>query len=139
MWNWWTTRNKVNVEGNSYKREHVADQVRKSAAEFREFFMYGQTNRVQTTQNWHPPPPDTQKFLHDGSFFAESRCGGWGFIIHDSDGDTVWSGAGGVAHAQDALQAEAEACIQAMPVAHQYGMTKFIIETDAQKLVQAVR
>jgi hypothetical protein len=59
-------------------------------------------------------------------FFAESRCGGWGFIIRDSDGDTVWSGAGGVAHAQDALQTEAEACIQAMPVAQQYGMTKFI-------------
>jgi ribonuclease HI len=54
-------------------------------------------------------------------------------------GDICWSGAGRIAHAQDALQTEAEACIQAMTLAQQIGMTKIIIETDAQLLVQAVR
>jgi ribonuclease HI len=39
---------------------------------------------------------------------------------------------------EDALQTEAEACIQAMAAAQHYGMTNILIETDAQMLVQAI-
>uniref|UniRef100_A0ACD5X3E3 Uncharacterized protein n=1 Tax=Avena sativa TaxID=4498 RepID=A0ACD5X3E3_AVESA len=131
VWNWWTTRNKVNAESKTVQPEQVTIQIRKSSNEYLEFFTKQIPEKVVVLQQWKAPPLDIQKINIDGSFTTESRSGGWGFIIRDSDGDTVCSGAGRVLHAQDALQTEAEACIQAMNVAQQCGMTNVIIETDA--------
>jgi ribonuclease HI len=50
----------------------------------------------------------------------------------------VGSGAGRLHHLQNPLQAEVEACIQAMMWAREWGMTKITIETDAQLLKQSI-
>lgn len=59
-------------------------------------------------------------------------------IARDADGDVCVSEAGRIDHAQDTLHTEAEACLQAMSLAQQWGMHRIHVETDAQMLVQAI-
>lgn len=64
----------------------------------------------------------------DGCFNPGERSGGCGFIIRDSVGDAVG----------DPLQAEAETCCAAIQFGQEWGMSRIIIETDAQELVRAL-
>jgi ribonuclease HI len=138
LWNWWMTRIKVYAENKIFTHEHVLGQIRKMARDYTEFFAREQKEKMSVQQSWQAPPQDIQKVNIDGSFSAQDRSGGWGFIIRDSDGDTICSGAGRIPHAQDALQTEAVACIQAMQVAEEQGMIDINVETDALLLVQAI-
>ena len=85
-----------------------------------------------------PPTGDELKINIDGSFCAENRSGGWGFIIRNSNGEPVGAGAGHISQAHDALQAEALACLSGLQWASSWGMTRIQVETDSQKLHQGV-
>jgi ribonuclease HI len=76
--------------------------------------------------------------VQEACFKKKMVKGCWGFVARDSDGDVCGSGGGRLEHVQDALHAEAEACIQALSFAHQSGIVKIQVETDAQLLVQEV-
>ena len=39
------------------------------------------------------------------SYIAETRCGGWGFVIRDAEGAVIHAGAGGIPCAMDAFHA----------------------------------
>jgi ribonuclease HI len=138
LWNWWSTRNKVNAEGQTLKLQTTLFQIRKSAREFKDFFVKVTVEQLKPVQKWRRPEGDILKINIDGSFNQKDKSGGWGFIIRDADGDAVGSGAGKLEHLQDPLQAEAEACIHAMEWAREWGMTKVTIETDAQLLQHAI-
>jgi hypothetical protein len=56
----------------------------------------------------------------------------------DSDGGVVGSGAGHLAHAQDVLHTEADACLKAISQAQAWGMQNIHVETYSQLLVQAL-
>jgi ribonuclease HI len=64
------------------------------------------------------------KLNTDGIFLAGEGVGGWGFIGRDADGDVCISVSGRIQYAQDALQTEAEARIQAISCAQQRGIQK---------------
>ncbi|KAM0906138.1 hypothetical protein ACQ4PT_017072 [Festuca glaucescens] len=138
LWNWWLTRNKVNAEGHVFKLESTLFQIRKTAREFKDFFLNDVKQQVKPVQHWRLPEGDMLKINIDGSFKQQEKAGGWGFIIRDAEGDAVGSGAGKLDHLQDPLQAEAEACIHAMVWAREWGMTRIMIETDALVLLQAI-
>lgn len=106
--------------------------------EYTEHFSIQKENRTIRNHAWNPPPAGILKVYIDGSFQSSEERGGWGFVIRDADGDVVGAGAGYVAHAQDALHAEAEACIKAMNYAQAWGISKIVVESDAQLLVQAI-
>jgi ribonuclease HI len=81
---------------------------------------------------------DTLKINTHGSFTAANRSGGWGFVIRGASGDVLGAGAGHMHHAQDALHAEAEACLRALVQAQTWGMSSVQIEKDSKLLVQAI-
>lgn len=64
-----------------------------------------------------------------GLFFEESMNGGWGFIIRDNLGGVICAGAGQIPHLKDAIQTEAEACIQAINAAIELGMGKILVQS----------
>uniref|UniRef100_A0A8I7BG96 RNase H type-1 domain-containing protein n=1 Tax=Hordeum vulgare subsp. vulgare TaxID=112509 RepID=A0A8I7BG96_HORVV len=75
----------------------------------------------------------------DGSFNKETLIGGWGYIIRDHEGDVVVAAAGWLDHVNDALQAEVEACIQAIHKAQELGIGNTVVETYALLLVLAIK
>lgn len=84
-----------------------------------------------------PPPPDFVKINFDASFHAGTGNGGWGVIARDADGDVALAAAGVLSNQGSALQAEAEALLQAIKLAEQYSMGRVIFETDCLVLQQA--
>jgi hypothetical protein len=49
-------------------------------------------------ERWARPPEGYLKLNCDASFIPGDRCGGWGFLIRDHDGDVVLCGWGRVNH-----------------------------------------
>ena len=58
-----------------------------------------------TPKRWCKPVGDTLKINIDGSYIAETSCGGWGFVIRDAEGAVIHAGAGGIPCAMDAFHA----------------------------------
>jgi ribonuclease HI len=87
---------------------------------------------------WKPPEHDVLKINTDGSMDPARASGGWGFVFRDELGEVVGSGAGCMNHVQDVVHAEAEACLQALLQAQNWGISRVHAETDSQLLVQAI-
>jgi len=64
--------------------------------------------------------------------------GAWGFIIRNSSSDSVLVGAGNEGYTHDALMAEAVACLKALEMAVEHGISHVVIETDSSLLVNAL-
>jgi len=58
-----------------------------------------------TPKRWCKPVGDTLKINIDGSYIAETSCGGWCFVIRDAEGAVIHAGAGGIPCAMDAFHA----------------------------------
>jgi hypothetical protein len=82
--------------------------------EFSKFYAKKKETRVQEGHEpgWMPPGEDELKVNIDGAFKYNSLNGGWGFVIRDHEGRVAGSGACVMHFSQNALHAEAEACIQ---------------------------
>jgi ribonuclease HI len=65
-----------------------------------------------------------------------NKC--WGFVVRDHDGKSVGARAGLLQFPQSAIYTEAEACIQRLTTAMNWGMSRKVIESDCQGLVQAL-
>uniref|UniRef100_J3LH35 RNase H type-1 domain-containing protein n=1 Tax=Oryza brachyantha TaxID=4533 RepID=J3LH35_ORYBR len=63
----------------------------------------------------------------------------WGFIIRDDQGEGIAAGAGALSHLHEPMCAEAEACLNALKIATQLGISRMIIESDSAALVQALK
>jgi ribonuclease HI len=72
----------------------------------------------------------------DGAFTADPCNGGWGFIIRDGASVVAGSGTGQLLFPQSALHSEAEASLQGLTAAMNWGMTRIIVESDCQVLVK---
>jgi hypothetical protein len=88
---------------------------------------------------WQAPAGDTQKINVDGSFFQETRSGGWGFVVRDRDSRVRGSGAGFLQSVASAAQSEIIACEEAAKTAADWGITNVCIESDSLNLVHAMR
>jgi ribonuclease HI len=95
--------------------------------------------KPQMVEKWRPPSEEQVLKLNvDGAFQADPRSGGWGFVIKDREGQVTGSGASHMMFPQSALHAEAEACLQGLTTAMNWGMMRVIIESDCQVLVNAL-
>jgi ribonuclease HI len=136
---WWRVRNKCNAGEAPATHEPVVFQIMSLTSELIGHCSKANVRLVQEpTCSWQNPSGDTLKINTDGSFTAASRSGGWGFVIRGASGDVLGAGAGHMHHAQDALHAEAEACLRALVQAQTWGMSSVQIETDSKLLVQAI-
>jgi hypothetical protein len=116
LWKWWTARNKKNAGDSVRSLDEVVFNSRKWTMEFSEFYAKKKETRVQEGHEpgWMPPGEDELKVNIDGAFKDNSLNGGWGFFIMDHEGRVAGSGAGVMHFQQNALHAEAEACIQGL-------------------------
>ena len=73
------------------------------------------------------------------SYIAETRCGGWGFVIRDAEGAAIHAGAGGIPCAMDAFHAEVLACHAGLKAAIEKGMSRIVVETDSMMLRSALK
>ena len=65
--------------------------------------------------------------------------GAWGFVIRDNLATAVLAGAGHLSTVNDALCAEAHACIEAFQAAATQGMQHIILETGSATTVKALQ
>jgi len=75
----------------------------------------------------------------DGAFSPSSNVGAWRFIIRDEDGGVALAGAGNMGQAYDALMVEVTACLKALEIADQYGISRIELETDSKQLEEAIK
>jgi ribonuclease HI len=59
----------------------------------------------------------------DGSFFAASNMGGWGYVIRDSNGVVLGAAACRIDNASDALHTEAVAVLKAIQMVADWGVS----------------
>ena len=89
-------------------------------------------------QKWKPPHADCYKINVDASFNLEMGKGGWGFIACDCNGRFLEGAAGNIIRAASALQAEALGILRSIERVAELGMTRIMIETDAEILGRAL-
>jgi ribonuclease HI len=83
--------------------------------------------------------PQLLKINFDAAFYADTKSGGWGFVVRDHLDCVRGSGAGPLHHVSSAAHAEILACEVAVKAAANWGMSSIIIESDALNLVSAMR
>jgi ribonuclease HI len=91
--------------------------------------------QAQTKKRWKPPDADRLKVNIDGSFFASSKMGGWGFVLRDHRGQVMGSAAGKIEKANDALYTEA--VLKAIELLSDWGIEDVEVEADAAMLIKA--
>ncbi|KAE8801666.1 hypothetical protein D1007_22698 [Hordeum vulgare] len=140
MWQWWTARNKRNANDGSRSVPEVAAQSRRWAAEFAMYLTKSRGSSIHANgvDQWERPVTEMLKINIDGAFSENPRRGGWGFVIRDSAGVVAGLGAGKMAFPMDAVHTKAEACIQGLTAAMNWGMTRVVVETDSKVLVDAL-
>jgi hypothetical protein len=117
MWQWWTARNKTNAGERSWSVDEVSYQARRWATEFTEFYAKQlQQQPNEDVGRWRPLREGVLKINVDGAFKENPKSGCLMFPLH----------------------AEAEACIQGLTAAMNWGMTRVDVESDCQLLVQAL-
>jgi hypothetical protein len=94
--------------------------------------------KLRGKETWKPPPEDLYKINVDAFFEAETKKGGWGFIVRNKAGDFLEGGAGNLSRVACPLQAEALAALFSLQRAVHLGMTEIILETDASVLDPAL-
>ncbi|KAK1664363.1 hypothetical protein QYE76_052522 [Lolium multiflorum] len=99
----------------------------------------GETEKERRTNQWQYPEGNVLKINTDGAFTSTTGQGGWGFAVRDNTGTIRGSGAGFLANVSSAAHAEAEASMQALKTAAEWGMVAVQIESDSQNLVRALQ
>jgi ribonuclease HI len=112
--------------------------IRSTVNDFDQFYMKEREKKKNSRQFWSTPSGDELKLDTDGSYRQETRTGGWGFIIRNSDGLALGAGAGALHYAYDALHSEAMACLAGIQWSQSWGISRVQVKTDSQKLVEAI-
>lgn len=87
-------------------------------------------------QSWRKPAPGLIKCNVDASFSEVNGSGATGVVLRDHEGTTWGGSAKWYNHCLNALTTEALACRDGMQFALDRGMTRLLMETDCQVLVQ---
>jgi len=137
LYAWWEARNKANAGEGMRQTCQIIHRAPMLVVESKPARKEMKTAH-QKPQKWARPPPDVLKVNCDGSFFPDSKKGGWGFIIRDHDGRAVSAGTGSLSAVHDADCAEAKACVAALQVALNQGISRIILETGYMNTVNAL-
>ena len=75
----------------------------------------------------------------DGAFRDSDKKGGWGYVIHDENGEVIQSGSERVSFTINPMHMELNACIEGVKAAMSLGVNNIILQIDAQQVAWAVR
>ncbi|PRQ38773.1 putative ribonuclease H-like domain, reverse transcriptase zinc-binding domain-containing protein [Rosa chinensis] len=136
LWSIWRERNSRVWED---KTSLACDVIIRSISRIQEFRFHNSkpshsSPRRGRGAQWVAPPVGLCKINIDGSFFHETRDGGFGFVVRDSDGTMLGGGAGSLRGLLSAEHAEVQACMHAVRFIAEHGFTPAILETDAMEL-----
>ncbi|KAK1650518.1 hypothetical protein QYE76_068323 [Lolium multiflorum] len=132
LWEWWKHRNKINAESIKLDIDAVVINAVRNALEYTQFCVVPSNKKPQLNQKWKPPDEGVIKVNTDGSFFAASNLGGWGYVIRDCNGAVLGVAADRIDNASDALHTEAIAVLKAIQAAADWGVSNIWVESDAQ-------
>jgi hypothetical protein len=139
FWKWWDVRNKVKAGLQILATDSVLrDVITMSKNCMKEHSPRAPvlgTNR----RRWCPPGQQAAKRNVDGAFSPSPNVGAWGFIVRVECGGVALAGAGNMGQMHDALMLEATACLRALELANQYGISCIELETDSTNLEEAIR
>jgi len=138
LWRWWAARNKANAGDKKVCPAEICNSVAFYLMEFDKLFNPEQPVTRSGIQKWKPPHADCYKINVDASFNPETKKEGWGFIARDCNGRFLEGGARNIIRAASALQAEALGILRSIERVAELGMTRIIIETDAEILGRAL-
>jgi ribonuclease HI len=82
--------------------------------------------------------PGVLKLNCDAAFSEDSKSGGWGWIIRDSDGDVITAGRGRVDYLHNPFQAEVRSYLQGVQASIDLGISYLEVETDAKMVSHAI-
>ena len=86
-----------------------------------------------------PPPTGWAKCNVDGSFVSQSGEAGVGVVIRDSEGQVILTAWRVIFRCQDAVEAEALACLEGLRLAAQWVQGSIILESDCTRVIQAMQ
>jgi hypothetical protein len=88
---------------------------------------------------WRRSAAGELKLNTDGAFDESHKDGGWGFVIRDSQGRVICSGAGREDYLLNALHAELKGCQAGLQAAIRLGITRLNLEVDASLVKDAIK
>jgi ribonuclease HI len=86
-----------------------------------------------------PPPTGWAKCNVDGSFVSQSGEAGVGVVVRDSEGQVILTAWRVIFRCQDAVEAEALACLEGLRLAAQWVQGSIILESDCARVIQAMQ
>ena len=98
----------------------------------------GLTQKSPDLPNWTLPMHNFVKINTDGAFREGTNTGGWGFIVRNDHGIPVAAGCGHNQGLGSALQAEANAVLQAIKHTSRMGCSRVQLEMDSTNLKKAI-
>ena len=137
--NWWHERNQAS------QRRTTADEIAglrgRQTTEIRNFqkSIGGVTEVRSRGRRWETPPHGLLKLNVDGAFRDSDKKGGWGYVIHDENGEVIQSGSERVSFTINPMHMELNACIEGVKAAMSLGVNNIILQIDAQQVAWAVR
>jgi hypothetical protein len=91
MYAWWEARNKANAGEGVRQTSQVVQHAAMLAVQTKPT-REKEINKPPQPKRWTRPPEGLLKANCDGSFFSDSKKGGWGFIIRDHQGKALIAG-----------------------------------------------
>jgi hypothetical protein len=137
LYSFWEVWNKSNVGEGIRSLGQAVHRVAVLAME---------SKPARTKANKAPRPPDrwtrspsgVLKINCDGAIFAETKTGGWGFVIRDHNSHTILAGFGSLGAVHDVECTKVQACVAALKAASSHGMGNIILELDSMNIVKAM-
>jgi hypothetical protein len=126
LWVWWTARNKANQgDGMATTHEILHRVYNMMAAEGQEEKKEATARNARSLHHhkWLPPDEGVLKINCDGAFVQSTKKGAWGFVTRDHEHTAIAVGAGHLDYVWDTMQAEAQACLEALRAAQALGIS----------------
>jgi hypothetical protein len=121
MWQLWTERNLIREEGRRRGAEFLFSHISLYAKEINDMKEGGVGPAPRRPAKWAKPLIGILKLNCDASYILGSGSGSWGFVIRDSDGDTVITGRGKVEHLLNAFSCRIDCLPPRTSDCHQSG------------------
>jgi hypothetical protein len=86
-------RNRIREGEGRRMTAALVHSIEAYAAEINKVHTPKATQTGRETKSWSRPPPGVLKLNCDAAFSEDSKSGGWGWIIRDSDGVVITAGA----------------------------------------------
>lgn len=140
LWEWWSTRNKINAGERARTTEDISFRVRQYVQEFTVMpKMQSENVGHRLRSSWLRPPSDFVKVNFDAAYYDSTGAGAWGCVARSDQGEFLAAFGGKLDHLSGPLHAEAVACVKAVEASAGMGFHRVKFESDAQVLVKALK